>query len=59
MALVFLVPPVIETILTIAPEKRSEAQKEQLRTYYRQNVSPQLKAVADQIAKLKTERAIS
>jgi hypothetical protein len=49
-------PKVIDVILTIEAEKRSEAQKEQLRTYYRQNVSPALKEYADQLTKLRKQR---
>jgi mono/diheme cytochrome c family protein len=51
------VPQVVETILSIEPNKRSEAQREQLRTYYRQNVSPHLKAYAEQLANLRKERS--
>jgi hypothetical protein len=50
-------PQVIQTIAGIEPEKRSDAQKEQLKTYYRQNVSPRLKSVAEQLGKLRNQRA--
>jgi hypothetical protein len=49
-------PPSIAAIFAVAPQARNDQQKAELRTYYRTNFSPLIKAIGDEIAKLKKER---
>jgi hypothetical protein len=46
-------PKKIADSLALAADKRSDAQKTELRDHYRKNVSPELKQAADQLAALK------
>jgi hypothetical protein len=50
-------PPAVAAALAVEADRRSDAQKETLRIYYRQNVSTALKGAGQEIAKLKAERA--
>jgi hypothetical protein len=49
-------PQAIDAILAVAADQRTAAQKEQLRTYYRQNVSTELKSLGGELAKLRKDR---
>jgi hypothetical protein len=52
-----VLPPAIDAILAIAVDQRTVAHKEQLKNYYRQNISTELKALGSELAKLRQERA--
>ncbi|MFL5241753.1 MAG: PSD1 and planctomycete cytochrome C domain-containing protein [Gemmataceae bacterium] len=48
-------PDEIREVLGLPPEKRTDAQKADLRTYYRSNVSPVIKKLNQELAKLRKE----
>jgi hypothetical protein len=50
-------PPAIDAILAAAVDKRTDAQKDQLRSWYRQNVSTAFKTQGEQLTKLRKEKA--
>jgi hypothetical protein len=50
-------PEAIAKSLAAAPEQRTDAQKAELRTYYRYNVSPEARKLAEELAKLVKARA--
>ena len=50
-------PETVAKILAVEPEKRTEQQKKELRTYYRSYVAPQTKALAEELAKAIRSRA--
>src|SRR5262249_51975504 len=49
-------PPAVAAALAVAPGKRTEAQQTQLRAYYRANVAPALKPLADRLARRRRGR---
>jgi hypothetical protein len=49
-------PAKIQEILAVEPDKRSDAQRAELRKHYRANLSPITKQLNDQLAKLRKEQ---
>ena len=50
-------PESVARALAIAAEKRDDKQKAELHNYYRKHVSPTIKRLEDQLARLRSERA--
>jgi hypothetical protein len=50
-------PDAIAKALAAPPEQRTDAQKSELKTYYRYNVSPEARQLAEELAKLVRARA--
>lgn len=51
-----VIPPGIASLLKVPDEKRNEAQKAELRSFYRLQISPDLSAIRGEIAKLQQEK---
>jgi len=49
-------PDKVREVLALAPDKRNDSQKSELRGYYRTNVSPEIKKLSEQLANLRKSR---